>query len=65
MQYTAAIFDIDGTLLPKGDKAPSLALQNAIKALQDDGICVIIATGRAHFSAKAVLGSIKPDYLLA
>ncbi|MEG0877865.1 MAG: HAD family hydrolase [Oscillospiraceae bacterium] len=65
MQYTAAIFDIDGTLLPKGDKAPSLALQNAIKALQDDGICVIIATGRAHFSAKAVLGDIKPDYLLA
>ena len=53
MQYRAAIFDIDGTLVHKGEKAPSAALQNAIMRLQAQGVTVIIATGRAHFSARA------------
>ena len=57
MQYRAAIFDIDGTLVHKGEKAPSAALQNAIMRLQAQGVTVIIATGRAHFSARAVLGA--------
>ena len=56
MQYRAAIFDIDGTLVHKGEKAPSAALQNAIMRLQAQGVTVIIATGRAHFSARAVAG---------
>ena len=65
MQYRAAIFDIDGTLVHKGEKAPSAALQNAIMRLQAQGVTVIIATGRAHFSARAVLGDLRPDYLVA
>ncbi|MEG0617614.1 MAG: HAD family hydrolase, partial [Oscillospiraceae bacterium] len=65
MKYKAYVFDIDGTILQNGEAAPNMALQNAINALQQNGAIIIIATGRALFSAKAVLGTIKPDYFIS
>ncbi len=62
MNMKAAIFDIDGTLLPYGAAHPSPATTKALKALRKKGITVIIATGRALFNAKSALGEVKADY---
>ena len=62
MNIKAAIFDIDGTLLPFGAAQPSAATVKALKELRKKGIAVIIATGRALFNAKTALGAVKADY---
>lgn len=62
MEIKAAIFDIDGTLLPRGEAAPSKRTVKAIRALQAKGTKIIIATGRAWFAADAVLSELKADY---
>lgn len=63
MKIKAAVFDIDGTLVARGQKAPSTATAEAVKALAKQGVKIIIATGRARFTAQAVLGkSVKADY---
>ncbi|MEF9969700.1 MAG: HAD family hydrolase [Ruthenibacterium sp.] len=62
MNIKAAIFDIDGTLLPYELKVPSDETRMAIEKLRAKNIAVIIATGRALFNAKTALGGIKADY---
>lgn len=64
MQIKAAIFDIDGTLVSVGSNAPSERTLAALRALQQAGVRVIVATGRAPFAARAILGGFMPDYLV-
>ena len=65
MNLKAAIFDIDGTLLPVGAPCLSARTLRALRALQAQGTLVIVATGRALFAARAVLGTFRPDVLAA
>lgn len=66
MRIRAAVFDVDGTLVPHGAPCPSEATAAALRALQEKHIPVIIASGRARYTAQAVLGSgIRPDYFAA
>lgn len=63
MNVKAAIFDIDGTLLPAGAAQLNRRTVRALRALQAQGTLVVIATGRALFAAQAVLGGFRPDIL--
>ena len=65
MHIKAAIFDIDGTLVPRGRGVPSPATVRALQALSQSGVAVIIATGRARYAAEPVLGEVRPDYYVA
>ena len=66
MKIKAAVFDIDGTLVPYGAPGPSQAAVQALRELEQSGVAVVIATGRARYTAQWVLGSgIKPDYFAA
>lgn len=66
MKIRAAVFDVDGTLVPHGASGPSAATALALCALQEKHIPVIIASGRARYTAQAVLGeNIRPDYFAA
>lgn len=62
MNIKACIFDIDGTLVPPGASAPSARTIAALRRAREKGIAVIIATGRALFAARAVLGELSADY---
>ncbi len=53
-------FDIDGTLLDHEKNLP-LSTKKAIKILQEKGIPVAIATGRAPFMFKELLAELKID----
>lgn len=64
MDIKACIFDIDGTLVPFGWDAPGAATLEALRTAQQRGVKIIIATGRALFAAKGVLGALKPDYYI-
>lgn len=65
MRIKAAVFDIDGTLVPRGQGIPSPATVQALRALSQSGVAVIIATGRARYTAEPVLGALRPDYFVA
>ncbi len=65
MHIKAALFDIDGTLVPHGRGVPSPATVRALRALSQSGVAVIIATGRARYAAEPVLGEVRPDYFVA
>lgn len=65
MHIRAAVFDIDGTLVPRGQGTPSAATVRALSALSQSGVAVIIATGRARYTAQPVLGAVRPDYFVA
>lgn len=65
MRIRAAVFDIDGTLVPRGRGVPSPATVRALRALSQSGVAVIIATGRARYAAEPVLGEVRPDYYVA
>lgn len=65
MQIKAAVFDIDGTLVPVGASAPSARTLAALCALRQRGVAVILATGRALFAAQAIADSAAPDYYVA
>ena len=58
MGIRAAVFDIDGTLVPRGQGMPSPATVRALSALSRSGVAVIIATGRARYTAEPVLGAL-------
>lgn len=60
----AAVFDIDGTLLPHGQVTINSRTTKALTQLRDTGIKVIVATGRAPFAARDALGTFEPDYLV-
>lgn len=49
MTIQCAIFDIDGTLINRGQQFINPPVVEAIHTLQDQGIEVIIATGRAYY----------------
>ena len=65
MTVRAAVFDIDGTLLPAGQAVLSGRVCRALAALQEQGVPVIVATGRAPFAARQALGKARPDYLVS
>lgn len=66
MKIKAAVFDIDGTLVPYGAPGPGQAAVQALRELAQSGVAVVIATGRARYTAQWVLGSgIKLDYFAA
>ncbi|MEI3013736.1 MAG: HAD hydrolase family protein [Ruthenibacterium lactatiformans] len=66
MKIKAAVFDIDGTLVPYGAPGPGQAAVQALRELAQSGVAVVIATGRARYTAQWVLGSgIKPDHFAA
>ena len=65
MNCKAAIFDIDGTLLPAGATRLSRRTVSALQALQKRGTLVIVAPGRALFAAQAVMGGFRPDLFAA
>ncbi len=60
----AAVFDIDGTLLPQGRTEPSRKTFDAVEKLRKKGVKVIIATGRAQPSGEYALGGMQADYYL-
>jgi Cof subfamily protein (haloacid dehalogenase superfamily) len=64
MKIKAAVFDIDGTLLPHGKLRVSPAVIQALNELRRQGVVVVIATGRALFSAHSVLRGVPADYLV-
>lgn len=65
MKYKAAIFDIDGTILPKGKVKVPLRTRRALKRLKRAGVKVIIATGRGPARAdREILGDIEYDYII-
>ena len=65
MNIKAAIFDIDGTLVPVGTDLLPARTAAALRGLQAKGVPVIVATGRARFAAMAILNGFVPDYLVA
>ncbi len=66
MKIKAAIFDVDGTLVPHGAYGPGERNIEALRALQAKGIAVIIASGRARYTAQSVLtDAVRPDYFAA
>lgn len=63
MQYKAILLDIDGTLVVPGEPKVRPSVEKAVKKLQQQGVVVIVATGRCEFAAaKDVLAGICPDY---
>lgn len=65
MQYKAMLVDVDGTLVPFGEKAPNTAVVESLQGLQRRGIPVAIATGRSflHLTPQ-MLGGFVPDYAI-
>lgn len=60
-----AIFDIDNTLIPRGEQVVSNSAYEAIKKLEEKGIEVMIATGRAvYFIQDDIFERIKPNYVV-
>ena len=51
MKIKAAVFDIDGTLVPYGAPGPGQAAVQALRELAQSGVAVVIATGRARYTA--------------
>ena len=62
MKIKAAVFDIDGTLVPYGAPGPGQAAVQALRELAQSGVAVVIATGRARYTAQWVLGKISIEY---
>ncbi len=65
MEYKAAVFDIDGTLLPRGGRRVPHKTVKAINRLKKTGVKIIIATGRGPVRTSSdVLGRLKYDYIV-
>ncbi|WP_270914304.1 Cof-type HAD-IIB family hydrolase [Allofournierella sp. CML151] len=65
MQYKAIVLDVDGTLVAHGEPSARPAVAAAVKAVQKQGVKVVIASGRTSFAVEpAILGGIRPDYLI-
>lgn len=60
-----AIFDIDDTLIPRGSQNIIPSAIKAIHQLQENGIEVLIATGRSlYFVQDPIMEQIKPQYMI-
>ncbi|MEA5050827.1 MAG: HAD family hydrolase [Oscillospiraceae bacterium] len=65
MRCKAAVFDIDGTLIPLGAAAASTATCRALAEARRAGVTVVIATGRGPTRcAPSVIGDLPFDYLV-
>lgn len=63
MKYRAIVLDIDGTLIFSERGRPTDACVQALHALQQRGVLVIIATGRGPFiSTPKALAGLQADY---
>lgn len=63
MRYRALVVDVDGTLLHSGNKRLGHEVAAALGRLQNRGVTVIVATGRAPHACDAqVLGGFVPHY---
>ena len=60
----AAVFDIDGTLVQRGAGGLTPRTRQALEALRQKGVALVVATGRAPFAARHALGDFRPDYLV-
>ncbi|OCN05860.1 hypothetical protein A4S06_07405 [Erysipelotrichaceae bacterium MTC7] len=60
-----AVFDVDGTIIPKGKDRPSERVIHALKLLQKKGIKIAVASGRPPFFIKGGLDQYIPfDYYI-
>ena len=60
-----AIFDIDDTLIPRGSQEIMPSAIKAIHELQENGIEVLIATGRSlYFVQDPIMEQVKPQYII-
>lgn len=65
MNYQAVILDIDGTLVPVGSAGVSTRVVECIRRLRQQGVKIIVATGRADFVlTPALLGDFTADYYI-
>ncbi len=63
LPYKALVLDIDGTLISKKDGHATQQCISALNELQERGIYVILATGRAPFACKEdIAPGFSPDY---
>ncbi|MEG0911103.1 MAG: HAD-IIB family hydrolase [Ruthenibacterium sp.] len=61
----AAIFDVDGTLFDYHEKKIHASTVTAIRALQERGVTIILASGRSYpLLGKECLAKIKADYYI-
>ena len=64
-KINVAIFDIDDTLIPRGSQNIIPTAIKAIHQLQDNGVEVLIATGRSlYFVQDPIMEQIKPQYMI-
>lgn len=62
-QIKLAAFDIDGTLVPRGQITIPQDTKDAIVNLKSQGIHVVVATGRSsYFIQDDVINTIQPEY---
>jgi len=65
VKYRAIVLDIDGTLIFHERGRPTEACVQALHALKERGVLVIIATGRGPFiSTPKALAGLQADYLV-
>lgn len=65
IEIKAAVFDVDGTLLPRGHKEIRPSTMQALMKLRSDGILLILASGRPFYNLPAELTeTIKFDYYI-
>lgn len=65
IEIKAAVFDVDGTLLPRGYKEILPSTMQALMKLRNDGIVLILASGRPFYNLPVQLTeSIKFDYYI-
>ncbi|NLW45893.1 MAG: Cof-type HAD-IIB family hydrolase [Firmicutes bacterium] len=57
--FKLAVFDLDGTLVEYGSEQVTPATLETIKMLRDNGIRVVIATGRSWKQTKAIADQLK------
>ena len=63
LKYKALLLDIDGTLVVPGEPCIRPGVVRALRQAQQQGVLVILATGRTAFAAgKEVLAGLRPDY---
>lgn len=65
MDIKAAIFDIDGTLVPYGQQDIAAATIAQLKEWKQRGIKIMVATGRPLFEALPTLLNVPMDYVIA
>lgn len=64
-RYRVLLVDIDGTLVCGARKQPNEQTAHALEALKQQGVTVVLATGRTLKAARSeVMGGFVPDYYI-